>query len=64
MSSLFSSFFPFRFFLDWSLGGFLWGAVLTWVVGRCFAGEDVLDFGWGVERGEGEGEALRVGLME
>lgn len=36
---------------------------LTWGVGRCFAGEDVLDFGWGVERGEGEGEALRVELM-
>lgn len=23
----------------------------------------MLDFGWGVERGEGEGEALRGGLM-
>lgn len=39
----------------------LWGLVLTWGVGRCFAGEDVLDFGRGVERGEGEGEALRGG---
>lgn len=36
---------------------------LTWGVGRCFAGEDVLDFGCWVERGEGEGEALRVELM-